>query len=336
MSEDVTDEERRAPRMVSLTQLGTTLGRARCPQPTQLQRMRHSLSVHGQLTPVIVVEREKKLELVDGFKRRAAATQMGWSKLWVTVRSLDERGQWAAMLTLNRSPGALSVLEEALILKELCHSGLSQVELAQLVGRHKSWVSRRLGLVERLHPDLVEWVRTGLMSAGTARRLMVLPAGNQLEVAAVVSQAALSTEETELLVSLWQKAAGEPAIRLFLLKEPRAALANARPEKSQAPVDPRLSHRGKLLAQALPLLRGVALRVSEALQPAPEPSDLKLLSAELKRTEAVLPSLTTALGFASRCANSSDSGAPSATPTSAGCSPKATASRAPPGKPAST
>ena len=75
MSEDATDEERRAPRMVSLTQLGTTLGRARCPQPTQLQRMRHSLSVHGQLTPVIVVEREGKLELVDGFKRRAAATQ---------------------------------------------------------------------------------------------------------------------------------------------------------------------------------------------------------------------------------------------------------------------
>lgn len=321
--------------MVSLTQLGTTLGRARCPQPTQLQRMRHSLSMHGQLTPVIVVEREGKLELVDGFKRRAAAVQMGWQEVLMSVRLLDERAQWAAMLTLNRSPGALSVLEEALILRELCHSGLTQVELGQLVGRHKSWVSRRLGLVERLHADLVEWVRTGLMSAGTARRLMVLPAGNQLEVAAVVSQAALSTEETELLVSLWQKAS-EPAIRQFLLKEPRTALANARPEKSQAPVDPRLSHRGKLLARALPLLRGVALRVSEALQPTPEPSDLKLLSAELKRTASVLPGLEAALGFAAKCASSDDSAAPSATPTSGGSSARATASRAPPGRPAST
>jgi hypothetical protein len=109
------------------------------------------------------------------------------------------------MLTLNRPNGSLSVLEEGLIVQELCRSGLQQLEVAQLVGRHKSWVSRRLGLVERLHPELVEWVRTGLMSAGTARRLMVLPAGNQVELAAVVSHAELTTEETELLVSLWQK-----------------------------------------------------------------------------------------------------------------------------------
>lgn len=335
MSKDEGHEDRRAPRVVDLTELGTGLMRARCPQPAQLQRMRQSLSTHGQMTPVIAVEREGKLQLVDGFKRRAAAVQMGWRELQVSVRQLDERGQWAAMLTLNRTPGALSVLEEALILRELSHSGLTQVELAQLVGRHKSWVSRRLGLVERLHPDLVEWVRTGLMSAGTARRLMVLPAGNQLELAAVVTQASLSTEDTELLVSLWQKAS-EPAIRAFLLKEPRAALQNARPEKSQAPVDPRLSHRGKMLARALPLLRGVALRVTEALQPAPEPSDLKLLSAEMKRTASVLPAVTTALGSAARCASFDGSGAPSATPTSNGCSARGTASGAPPGRPAST
>jgi ParB/RepB/Spo0J family partition protein len=335
MSEDARDVGRRAPRVVPLPELGTVLGRARCPQPAQLQRMRHSLSTHGQMTPVIAVERESKLELVDGFKRRAAAAQMGWRELLVDVRRLDERAQWAAMLTLNRTPGALSVLEEGLILRELYQSGLTQAELAQLAGRHKSWVSRRLGLVERLHPDLLEWVRTGLMSPGTARRLMVLPAGNQLELAAVVTQASLSTEDTELLVSLWQKAS-EPAIRTFLLKEPRMALQNARPEKSQAPVDPRLSHRGKVLARALPLLRGVAMRVSDALRPAPELPDLKLLATEMRRTASALPDLATALGSAVRCASFDDSDAPSETPTSDGSSARDTASRAPPERPAST
>jgi ParB/RepB/Spo0J family partition protein len=199
--------EQTAAKAVPLTQLGTTLGRARCPHPAQLVRMRQSLSTHGQLTPVIAVEREGKLELLDGFKRRWAAVQMGWSELTVSVRSLDDRAAWTAMLTLNRSTGSLSVIEEALILRELSHSGLLQVEIGQLLGRHKSWVSRRLGLVERLHPDLLGWVRTGLMSAGTARRLMGLPAGNQLELAAVVTKAELSTEETEILVSLWQKPA---------------------------------------------------------------------------------------------------------------------------------
>lgn len=315
MSEEATAREQRTPKSVALAQIGTALSRARCPQPAQVLRMRQSLSTHGQMTAVIAVEREGKLELVDGFKRRAAATQMGWTELVVSVRSLDERGQWAAMLTLNRTPGALSVLEEALILRELRDSGLNQTEIAEICGRHKSWVSRRLGLVERLHPDLVEWVRTGLMTAGTARRLLVLPAGNQLEMAAVVTQAELSTEETELLVSLWQKAS-DPAIRRYLLKEPRTAIEKARPEKEQRPLDPRLSQQGKALARALPILRGVALRVSEALHPAPPGSDLELLAPEMKRTASVLPALARALGFASRCASCEDSGAPSATPTS--------------------
>jgi hypothetical protein len=136
-------------------------------------------------------------------------------------------------------------------------------------------------------------------------------------------------------VSLWQKAS-EPAIRSFLLKEPRTALQNARPEKSQAPVDPRLSHRGKVLARALPLLRGVAMRVSDALQPAPERSDLKLLAGEMKRTASVLPGLVTALGSAGKCASFDNSDEPSGTPTSDGCSVRATASRVPPGRQAST
>lgn len=335
MNESATQTEQRTPRTVALPDLGTTLGRARCPQPAQLTRMRQSLSTHGQMTAVIAVLREGKLELVDGFKRRAAAAQMGWTELLVSVRSLDERAAFTAMLTLNRTPGALSVLEEALILRELCHSGLNQTEVATLVGRHKSWVSRRPGLVTQLHPDLVEWVRTGLMSAGTARRFLVLPAGNPIEMAAVVTQAELSTEDTELLVSLWQKTS-DPLIRRFLLREPRTAIANARPEKVQAPLDPRLSPRGRTLARALQILRGVGLRVSEALHPAPEPSDLKLLAMELHKTANMLPGLQRALGFARKCTSSAESDATTATPTSAACSEKAVASRPPQEQPALT
>ena len=280
--------------------------------------MRQSLSTHGQLTPVIAVERKGSLELVDGFKRRSAASQMGWRKLVVSVRELDERAQWAVMLTLNRTPGALSVLEEALILRELFGSGLTQVEIAQMVGRHKSWVSRRIGLVERLHADLVEWVRTGMMSAGTARRLMVLPAGNQLEMAAVVTQAALSTQETELLVSLWRKTS-DPEIRRFLLSEPRRALEKMQPEKAEASLDPRLSARGRSVARGLSILRGVAIRVTDSLHPAPELSDLELLAPMMRKTAGVLPALQRALGFAGKCVSSDSSGETSATPTSGGC-----------------
>jgi len=322
-------------RSVPIAQIGTTLGRVRCPQPAQVARMRQSLSRHGQLTAVIAVQREGKLELVDGFKRRMAAAQMGWPELAVSVRSLDGRGQWTAMLTLNRSSGSLSVLEEGLIIRELCQSGLAQIEIAQVVGRHKSWVSRRLGLVERLHPELLAAVRTGLLAAGVARRLIGLPAGNQLELAAVVTQAALTTAETELLVSLWQKTS-DPAIRRFLLTEPRRALQNARPETGNAPPDPRLSERGRRIARALALLRGVALRLIDALQNPPPLSELTLLEGELEQTAQALPRALEALGSATRCVRCGDTSGPSATPTSADCCATAARSRGQPEPPGST
>jgi hypothetical protein len=306
-------------RTVPLAQLGTTLGRVRCPQPAQVARMRQSLSRHGQLTAVIAVERAGTLELVDGFKRRTAAAQLGWPALAVSVRTLDGQGQWTAMLTLNRPSGSLSMLEEGLIIRELCQSGLAQVEIAQVVGRHKSWVSRRLGLVERLHPELLQQVRTGLLSAGVARRLLGLPPGNQLELAAVATQAGLTTAETELLVSLWQQTS-DPAIRRFLLTEPRRALQNARPETGSAPPDPRLSERGRRLLRALALLRGVALRLLDALRPLPPRAELALLAGELAETAQTLPRALEALGSAQRCVRSGESTGPSATPTSAACS----------------
>jgi hypothetical protein len=179
-------------------------------------------------------------------------------------------------------------------------------------------VSRRLGLVERLHPELVDWVRTGLMSAGVARRLMVLPAGNQLEAAAVVSQARLTTEEAELWVSLWQKT-GDAAIRRFLLTAPRQALMNAQPEKVTVPVDPRLSARGQRVARALSLLRGVALRLIDALQILPPESDLAILESEIERTAQVLPKTLEALDSVRRGGRYASNDEPSATLISTDC-----------------
>jgi ParB/RepB/Spo0J family partition protein len=299
-----------------------------------MERMKQSLAAHGQLTPVVVVDRGGKLELVDGFKRRAVAVTMGWKTLLASVRELDERGVWVAMLVLNRGPGSMTVLEEGLILREMMIGGSTQVEIAQLVGRHRSWVSRRIGLVERLHPDLVEWVKTGLLPAGTARRLMVLPAGNQLEFAAVVSQTKLGTEDTEILVGLWQKTS-EPELRRYLLSNPREAIAHARPEDPRLPLDPRLSPRGQALQRGLRILQGVSNRVKQGLRPLPPPQDLSILRPELGSVSRMLPALQEAVGSAQKLSSSTDSDATSATPPSGAISQRDVGSGKSPGEPGS-
>lgn len=315
MAEETKIGTRAAARSVPVGELGTSLGRARCLLAGQVDRMKHSLLSHGQLTPVVVVERKSVLEIVDGFKRKAAATAMGWPTLLVSVRPLDETAQWVTMLALNRGPQSMTVLEEALVLREMVLAGHTQMEIAGLVGRHKSWVSRRIGLVERLQPELVEWVRTGLLSAGTARRLMVLPAGNQLEWAAVVSQTGLGTEETEVLVGLWQKTS-DPEVRRFLLAQPREALAQARPEGLGAATDPRLTPRGQGLQRSLRILQAVGQRAEHALRPPPPPPDLEILQPDLTTTQEVLRRVRAAVGSATRPGVCGDGNAKSGTPTS--------------------
>jgi ParB/RepB/Spo0J family partition protein len=307
-----------------LTEVGISLGRVRCPTPAQVERMQRSLAAHGQLTPIVAIAREAKLELVDGFKRHRAAQHLGWETLRVTVASYDARGQWVAMLLLNQGACSMTALEEALVLRELGATGLTQVEMGQLLGRHKSWVSRRVGLLERLHPEVMESVKLGLMPAGAARRLLGLPQGNQAEFAAAIMKASLGPRETERLVSLWQKTSA-PEVRRFLLKEPRQALANAQPPDRLTPADMRLSPRAQRLVRSLRILQAVALSVTEGVRPLPAQMDLEILRPDLRSAQEAVDRIEEALGFVAQYERFGESDATSETPPSGVVSTRATA-----------
>jgi ParB/RepB/Spo0J family partition protein len=282
--------------MLEIAGIGTSYRRVRCLAPRQLEQMKASLTAHGQLTALMVVKRQNCLELIDGFKRHRAAGEMGWTRLRATLLEVDERGQWVAMLSLNRATHAMSVLEEALVLREMVAMGMTQTEIGQLLHRHKSWVSRRIGLIERLHPELVEQIREGMLSPGAARRLLGLPAGNQLELAAVALQHGLGSEETELLVRLWRNA--DPPVRDYLLAHPQAALANVRAGDPETPPDPRLTPRGQRLQRHLRILQGMTPRTLHLLRPPPAEEDLRILASDLESTRSSLSRLEEALASA--------------------------------------
>src|SRR4030067_2297118 len=161
--------------MLEIRRDGTSDGRVRCLVPRQIEPMKASLTAHGQLTALVVVNRRARLELIDGFKRHRAAEQMGWTTLRVTSLDVDEQGQWAAMLALNRATHSMSVLEEALVLREMVTMGMTQTGIGQMLNRHKSWVSRRIGLIEGLHPGPGGKNRGGNRRPGAARATVRSP-----------------------------------------------------------------------------------------------------------------------------------------------------------------
>ncbi len=129
-----------------------------------------SLRRYGQLTPVVVCLRQETPEVVDGFKRLAAARLLGWPSLSARLLAADERAAKAAIYGLNCTGRRTQELEEAWIVHALVREdGLTQVEAAELLGRHKSWVCRRLALVEKLAEEVKAELRLGLLTPTAAR-----------------------------------------------------------------------------------------------------------------------------------------------------------------------
>lgn len=137
---------------LALDDIGEHYGRYRLHLPEAERAMARSLERYGQISPLVVCLRQGHYELIDGFKRLAAARMIsGLNRVSIRLILVDERGAKAAIYGLNRAGGRTRELEEAWIVHALVREDrLTQVEVAELLSRHKSWVCRRLALIERL------------------------------------------------------------------------------------------------------------------------------------------------------------------------------------------
>jgi ParB-like chromosome segregation protein Spo0J len=238
-------------RWVAVDTLGEGYRRYRLPDTAGEAAMAGSLARYGQISPVAVCLREERPELLDGFKRLTATRSLpGVSSLQARLLVVDERVAKAIILGLNGIGHRMQELEEAWIVHALVREdGLSQLQVAELLGRHKSWVCRRLALLERLCEECREDLRLGLLSPTMARQLTRLPPGNQVEVVTVARREHLSAAEIRGVVDLMVACASRPQME-FILQEPRRALRQAQIESLPA-WDPRLSAAGNRVLRQL-------------------------------------------------------------------------------------
>jgi len=238
----------------ALERIDERLQRYRLQTPRAEEAMRQSLGRYGQLSPIVVCWHEEVPVLIDGFKRlRAARKLKGMTSLQARLLPLDEQGAKAAIYNLNRIGQPPQELEEAWIVHALVREdGLSQVEAAELLGRHKSWVNRRLALLEQLCEGAKEELRLGLLTPSIARQLTRLPRGNQQEALQTTRQSSLTCRELAGVVDLLL-ASSTRQQRDFVLGDPRRALRQSR-EQPVPLWDPRMSPHGNRIAKQLAYL----------------------------------------------------------------------------------
>jgi ParB-like chromosome segregation protein Spo0J len=239
---------------LGLADLGESFARYRLRAPAAERALEASLRRYGQLSPVVVFRWHGRYELIDGFKRLAAArTAREIASLWARVIDVDERSAKAAIYSLNRMGGKPSELEEAWIVHALVREdGLAQVEVAELLGRHKSWVCRRLALIEKLAEPAKAELKVGFLSPTCARQLVRLPPGNQVALLRVIRREGLTVHELTGVVDLLQQAPSPP-LQQYILEAPREALAQAH-TRCLPSRNPRLSAIGNQVWKRLGLL----------------------------------------------------------------------------------
>jgi ParB family transcriptional regulator, chromosome partitioning protein len=199
----------------------------------ELETLAASITAHGVLQPILVIETIDGYQLVAGERRLRAAQLAGLDRIPAIVRQLADRDQLELALVENLQREDLGPLEEAHAFRSLIDEfGLSQEDIAARVGRARSTIAntlRLLDLDERVQAALVE----GAISEGHARAIGGLATDQQARVVTTVVEQQLSVRQTEELVRR--------------LREPRPIA----PEATQPRLEPELERVEEELRRAL-------------------------------------------------------------------------------------
>lgn len=183
--------------------VGESYADLRIIQPAAEKIMERSMQRYGQLTLVVVGSNGDGCEMVDGFKRLRAGRKMGYKSLKACVMPGGRRAMKAAIIYLNTKARTIADIESAMVILSLHRQDhLSQVEIAALLDRHKSFVCRRLQLMERLGDEVLEHLKLGLINITIGRELARLSAGNQTKALSTILKYRFTGAESACLVGL--------------------------------------------------------------------------------------------------------------------------------------
>ncbi len=167
----------------------------------ELEALAESIRIHGVLQPLTVRETTSGYyQIIAGERRWRASRLANLSEVPAIVVEADDRKAMELALIENLQRQDLNSVEEALGYQSLIQEyGLTQEEAASRVGKSRPAVANSLRLLS-LSDEVLEMVRSGSISAGHARAVLILKTEKkQLEAAKKIANLGLSVRQAELL-----------------------------------------------------------------------------------------------------------------------------------------
>jgi len=246
---------------LELHQLELRYERIRKRAPVAERQLVGSMAEIGQQLPVIVVDETDRFILIDGYKRVRALKRLARD----TVRACGWQMPEVEALLLERRMRCASedAFDQAWLLAELRHRfGVSLEELARRFERDKSWVSRRLALIQVLPSTIQDSVRAGTLAAHAAMKYLVplarANAAAATQLATAITTLKPTSREVGALYAGWQS--GTARTRELILATPQVYL------QAQATQAPAALSAAQRWLNDLGALGGIARRARRPLE----------------------------------------------------------------------
>jgi len=148
--------------------------------PEGIQQLADSIRKRGLLQPVVVRRKGDRYELVVGERRWRAAKLAGLDEIPAILKDFSDQELLILSLIENLQREDLNPIDEAEGYQRLITQfGLSEKEVAELVGKKRPTISNKLRLLKL--PDTVKrYLRSGAITEGHARALLSLGPGFDL------------------------------------------------------------------------------------------------------------------------------------------------------------
>ncbi|MEW6323667.1 MAG: ParB N-terminal domain-containing protein [Acidobacteriota bacterium] len=227
----------------------------------QRRRLIGSVAEIGQQVPVVVIREGERLVLIDGYLRVEALRKLGRDTATATTWPVSEVD---ALLHRRHLCMSVPAIEDAWLLARLREHGLSLDDIARRLCRSKSWVSRRLALIEALTPAAQQRVRAGTVPPHAAMKYLVpLARANKRQCEQLIAglgETRVSDRELAALYDAWrsadrtgrQRIVAEPLLVLRAL----AATATADVPDESAPLHKDLTMLAAIAWRASRRIRG--------------------------------------------------------------------------------
>jgi ParB family chromosome partitioning protein len=201
----------------------------------KLDELAQSIRSTGIIQPLLVRPRGGLFELVAGERRWRAAQLAGLARIPAIVRDIPDERLLEMALVENIQRQELNPIEEAQAYKRLIESlGLTQEEVAQRVGRDRTFVTNYLRVL-KLPTDIQKLIETDKLSFGHARTL--LPINDpmvQRRLAHKIAKHKWSVRETEQRVKSLINPPAPRAEKTAIHSDPNIRAAEAKLRRALA------------------------------------------------------------------------------------------------------